>query len=38
MTEAEQKRDENSSATPAEVERLKQELSRARDMHRVNVS
>jgi molecular chaperone GrpE len=33
MTEAEQKRDENSSATPAEVERLKQELSRERDMH-----
>jgi len=33
MTEAEQKRDENSSATLAEVERLKQELSRERDMH-----
>ena len=34
MTEAEQQRDENSRATPAEVERLKQELSRERDMHR----
>src|SRR5437016_6832554 len=33
MTQAEQKPDENSSATQAEIERLKQELSRERDMH-----
>ena len=33
MTQAEQRPDENSSATQAEIERLKQELSRARDMH-----
>ena len=33
MTQAEQKPDENSSATQAEIERLTQELSRARDMH-----
>ena len=33
MTQAEQKRDENNSGTPAEVERLKHELSRAHDMH-----
>jgi len=32
MTQAEQKPDENSSATQ-EIERLKQELSRERDMH-----
>jgi molecular chaperone GrpE len=34
MTQAEQKPDENSSAAQAEIERLTQELSRARDMHR----
>jgi molecular chaperone GrpE len=33
MTQAEQKPDENRSATQAEIERLTQELSRARDMH-----
>ena len=32
MTPAEQRSDENSSAAPAEIERLKQELSRAHDM------
>jgi len=34
MTQAEQRSDENSSAAQAEIERLTQELSRARDMHR----
>ncbi len=34
MTQAEQRPDENSSAAQAEIERLTQELSRARDMHR----
>jgi molecular chaperone GrpE len=34
MTQAEQRSDENSSATQAEIERLQQELSRAQDMHR----
>ena len=33
MTQAAQKPDEHSSATQAEIERLKQELSRERDMH-----
>jgi molecular chaperone GrpE len=33
MTQAEQRPDEHSSAAQAEIERLKQELSRARDMH-----
>src|SRR4029450_9141984 len=32
MTPAKQRSDENSSAAPAEIERLKQELSRAHDM------
>ena len=32
MTPAEQRSDEDSSAAPAEIERLKQELSRAHDM------
>ena len=34
MTQAAQRPDENSSAAQAEIERLKQELSRAHDMHR----
>ena len=34
MIQAAQKPDEPSSATQAEIERLKQELSRAHDMHR----
>ena len=34
MTQAEQRSDENSSAAQVEIERLTQELSRARDMHR----
>ncbi len=33
MTQAEQKADEHSSAAPAELERLKQELSHERDMY-----
>jgi len=33
MTHAERKPDENNSATQAEIERLRQELSRERDMH-----
>ena len=33
MTQAEQRPDENSSTAQAEIERLKQELSRERDMH-----
>ena len=33
MTQAEQKPDENRSATQAEIERLTHELSRERDMH-----
>jgi molecular chaperone GrpE len=33
MIQTEQKPDENSSATQAEIKRLTQELSRARDMH-----
>src|SRR2546428_3709545 len=33
MTQAEQRSDENHSAAQAEIERLKQELSRERDMH-----
>ena len=33
MTQAEQRSDENHSAVQAEIERLKQELSRERDMH-----
>ena len=33
MTQAEQRPDENSSAAQAEIERLKQELSRSHDMH-----
>jgi molecular chaperone GrpE len=33
MAQAEQRSDENGSAAPAEIERLTQELSRARDMH-----
>ena len=33
MTQVEQRPDENSSAAQAEIERLKQELSRSRDMH-----
>jgi molecular chaperone GrpE len=33
MTQVEQRPDENSSAVQAEIERLKQELSRSRDMH-----
>jgi molecular chaperone GrpE len=33
MTQAEQRPDENSNATQAEIERLKQELQRSRDMH-----
>jgi molecular chaperone GrpE len=34
MTQTEQRPDENSSAAQAEIERLKQELDRTRDMHR----
>jgi molecular chaperone GrpE (heat shock protein) len=34
MTQAEQRPDENSSDAQAEIERLKQELDRSRDMHR----
>jgi molecular chaperone GrpE len=33
MTQAEQRPDENSNAVQAEIERLKQELQRSRDMH-----
>ena len=33
MTQAEQRPDENSSAAQAEIERLKQELSREHDLH-----
>ena len=33
MTQAEQKPDENRSATQAEIERLTHELSRERDIH-----
>ena len=33
-TQAEQRSDEHSSAAPAEIEQLKQDLSRARDLHR----
>jgi molecular chaperone GrpE len=33
MTQAEQRPDENSNAAQAEIERLKQELQRSRDMH-----
>ena len=33
MTQVEQRPDENSSAAQAEIERLKQERSRSRDMH-----
>jgi molecular chaperone GrpE len=33
MTQVEQRPDENSSAAQTEIERLKQELSRSRDMH-----
>jgi molecular chaperone GrpE (heat shock protein) len=34
MTQTAQRPDENGSAAPAEIERLTQELSRARDLHR----
>ena len=34
MTQAEQRSDEHHSAAQAEIERLKQELSRAHDLHR----
>jgi molecular chaperone GrpE len=34
MTQAEQRLDENNSAAQAEIERLTQELNRARDLHR----
>ena len=33
MTQAEQRPDENSNAAQAEIERLKQELQRSRDIH-----